>query len=132
MNGPSLFDERPVEIPTHAFVRSPSGLCECGRHAGDPVHAKLPDPVPEFDGADYDSALDHDRLTGQIRRVFDVMSDGEWHTLPGIAERTGDPEASISAQLRHLRKPRFGAFIVERRRRGEGGLWEYRMLLPDG
>jgi hypothetical protein len=48
-------------------------------------------------------------------------------------------EASISAQLRHLRKPSFGGFRVEKRRReGEDtaanaktaapGKWEYRIV----
>lgn len=48
----------------------------------------------------------------------------------GLAEWTeGDPAASVSAQLRHLRKPRFGGFVVEKRPRGdrERGLWEYRL-----
>lgn len=96
-----------------------------------PGQLTLPDPVPAFDGAAYDAARDHARLTGQIRRVFDVMRDGEWHTLPGIAAQASAPEASVSAQLRHLRKPRFGSFIVERRQKEGGhGLWEYRLLLP--
>ncbi|KKL56177.1 hypothetical protein LCGC14_2247980, partial [marine sediment metagenome] len=36
-------------------------------------------------------------------------------TLCEIEDLTGDPPASISAQLRHLRKERFGAHTVERR-----------------
>ena len=45
-------------------------------------------------------------------------------TLDEIAQLTGDPPASVSAQLRHLRKEKYGAHCVEKRRR-EGGLWEY-------
>lgn len=84
---------------------------------------------PEFNGSDYNSAFDKERLTGQIRRVFDLMIDGRWRTLSEIAKSTDDPEASVSAQLRHLRKPRFGAFIVEKRNRGERkhGLFEYQL-----
>ena len=90
-------------------------------------------PIPEpmiFDGPGYDPALDQKRLTGQIKRIFNFMSDGQWRTLGEIAKETGDPEASISAQLRHLKKKRFGSHIVDKRRRGEGslGLWEYKLI----
>lgn len=82
-----------------------------------------------FNGPDYDPALDRVRLTGQIKRVFEAMSDGQWRTLAEIELITADPQASISAQLRHLRKARFGSHVIEKRRRGEPkrGLFEYRM-----
>lgn len=66
----------------------------------------------------------------------DVDSGGGWLTLEEIAKLTHYPPASISAQLRHLRKPQYGAFVVEKRRReagevlrGEefGAVWEYRL-----
>ena len=87
---------------------------------------------PHFNGPAYDPTFDQERLTGQIARIYELMSDGEWRTLSEIAAETGDPQASISAQLRHLRKPRFGAFIVERQSRGDRatGLYEYRVLPP--
>lgn len=87
----------------------------------------LPDPATmRFDGPAYDPALDQRRLTGQLLRIATLMADGRWRTLPEIEAATGDPAASISAQLRHLRKPRFGAHIVDKRRRTQG-LWEYRV-----
>lgn len=60
------------------------------------------------------------------------MIDGKFRTLSEIARETGDPEASISAQLRHLKKPRFGSYIIEKQRRGDRnqGLFEYRLLMP--
>lgn len=84
---------------------------------------------PRFDGPCYDEAADQQRLTGQILRVFDAIKDGRWRTLGEIAAEIGDPEASVSAQLRHLRKKRFGAWVIDKRRRGAAttGLWEYRM-----
>jgi hypothetical protein len=91
------------------------------------------DPLPTFNGPAYVPEFDRERLTGQLLRVFQALTAasflGEWLTLGEIRARTGDPEASISAQLRHLRKPRFGSHTVEKRRRGEEGrgLWEYRM-----
>jgi hypothetical protein len=59
-----------------------------------------------------------------------------WLTLDELAKLTHYPPASISAQLRHLRKPRFGGFVVEKRprefgraMRGEefGTVWEYQL-----
>jgi len=100
--------------------------------------AMFPKPVPwwkeglpddqRFNGADYEPERDDARLKGQILRVFDLMKDGAWRTLDEIAKETGDPPASISAQLRHLRKPRFGGHTVERRYCGRG-LYKYRVGL---
>jgi len=83
-----------------------------------------------FNGPCYDPKHDQARLTGQILRVYNAMADGQWRTLDEIHALTGDPHASISAQLRHLRKKRFGAHVVDKRRRGrpESGLWEYRLV----
>ena len=63
-----------------------------------------------------------------------------WLTLEELARLTQFGEASISAQLRHLRKPWYGGYEVEKRRREAeswarpeqaGALWEYR-LRPRG
>ena len=82
-----------------------------------------------FDGSDYDPERDDTRLTGQLLRVFEVMADGQWRTIDEIEALTGDPKISIQSQLRHLRKERFGAYDVPKRRRGgeESNLWEYRV-----
>lgn len=87
-----------------------------------------------FDGADYDHQHDAARLTGQIRAVYDFIRDGKWHSLGEIAESTREPEASVSAQLRNLRKTRFGGHTILRRRRGEPrhGLFEYRLQTTPG
>jgi hypothetical protein len=58
-----------------------------------------------------------------------------WLTLHELARLTGYGEASVSAQLRHLRKPCFGGFVVKKRQRavdevirGERGtVWEYQL-----
>jgi len=84
--------------------------------------------APRFNGSDYVPQRDNVRLTGQIERVWQFMNDGKFHTLPEIAEGTGDPPASISAQLRHLRKPRFGAHRVEKYHDPSGGLFHYRLV----
>lgn len=81
------------------------------------------------DGITYTPDRDRLRLNRQARTVYDVMIDGHWRTLSEIARCTGEPEPSISARLRDLRKPRFGSHTVERRYIA-CGLWEYRVLLP--
>jgi hypothetical protein len=82
--------------------------------------------IPRRDGSTYDHERDGKRLHKQHNRVFALMKDGNWRTLGQIAVGTGDPEASVSARLRDLRKDRFGAHGVERRSCGNG-LFEYRL-----
>ena len=73
---------------------------------------------------------DDDRLTVQYRRIFALMRDGAWRTLDDISRSTGDPAASVSAQLRHMRKPAFGSHVVEKQHI-EHGLWQYRLLVNE-
>ena len=78
------------------------------------------------------------------RRQRDVLCDvmlsarqcETWLTLEELAKLTHYPPASISAQLRHLRKPEYGGYAVEKRPRevgkvlrGEdfGTVWEYQL-----
>lgn len=86
--------------------------------------------VTEFDGATYVASLDRGRLSNQLARVVSFMADGEWRTLAGIADAVQAPEASVSARLRDLRKPKFGGWKVERQR-ADHGLHQYRLLLPE-
>lgn len=79
-----------------------------------------------FDGADYQPSRDNARLGAQLSRIYRFMLDGQWHTLDEIAQATNDPPASISAQLRHLRKPRFGGHQVDREHVGNG-VYRYRV-----
>ena len=85
----------------------------------------------KFDGSNYDPKHDRRRLTGQILRIFEATKNANWNTLEEIQYLTGDPQASISAQLRNLRKDRFGGHIVEKRYRGDKskGLWEYKLIV---
>jgi hypothetical protein len=79
-----------------------------------------------------------------MMRAFDR---GVWLTLGEIAEATEFGEASISAQLRHLRKAHHGGYRVEKRRRWPARaaaatprkihdarrgpvIWEYHVLPP--
>ena len=75
----------------------------------------------------------------QREAVRDVMLEARrfcaWLTLRQIARLTGYGEASISAQLRHLRKPQYGGFVVAKRCCGPGKSpaaacaprWEYKL-----
>lgn len=75
-------------------------------------------------GPAYDEAIDGARIEKQHERIRDLMLDGQRRTLSEIAVATGYPESSISAQLRHLRKAKFGSWNVYKERLG-GGLWTY-------
>jgi hypothetical protein len=52
-----------------------------------------------------------------LKEVLLVAAESDmWLTLEELARVTKYPPASISAQLRHLRKPEFGGYVVEKRR----------------
>jgi hypothetical protein len=60
---------------------------------------------------------------------------GGWLTLRELSKLTNYGEASISAQLRHLRKPKYGSFVIDKQVRQDdmdhvyvhGAVWEYRL-----
>ena len=87
----------------------------------------VPVVKPWFDGRTFEPAKDLKRLKSQQGDVARAMADGKWHTLGELSSRTGHPEASVSARLRDLRKPRWGSNLIQRQRRSKG-LWEYRLL----
>lgn len=112
----------PAEPPPPLFPDPPAqGHGEAGRGAADLTQRHL------FDGADIDPDRDNGRLYSQLSRIKELMGDGGWRTLAEISGVTGDPPASVSAQLRNLRKKRFGSHTVERRHVGNG-LYEYRLV----
>lgn len=66
-------------------------------------------------------------LKTQLDEIRDLMLDGKWRSLQEIADSTNYPEPSISAQLRHLRKPQHGSYIVEKRYDKVSRIREYRL-----
>lgn len=80
-----------------------------------------------FNGSDYIPERDNARLLSQYRTIFNLMSDGIWRSLSRIAKVTGYPEASISAQLRHAKKEKWGSHTVNRRH-VKNGLFEYQLI----
>ena len=81
-----------------------------------------------FDGETYIPSLDKARLTGQLQRVYSVLSDGQWYSLRELSILANGPESSIGARLRDLRKDKFGGYTVDRKRLS-GGLFEYRLAI---
>ena len=84
------------------------------------------------------------RESGTARSQREVVRDvmllaafhDVWMSLDELANKTRYPQASISAQLRHLRKQQYGGFVVEKRRRTweetrkttlHEMVWEYQM-----
>jgi len=70
--------------------------------------------MSEFNGSNYNPARDDARLGNQLSRVYNACHSGKPMTLSQIAKITGDPEASVSAQLRHLRKPKHGEHTIDK------------------
>ena len=85
-----------------------------------------PPVEPRFKGADYQPERDKPRLGAQYQRVLVAMSDGQWRDLDEIRAITGDPQASISRQLRYAKAE---GHTIEKRHRGDAkhGLYEYRV-----
>jgi hypothetical protein len=82
------------------------------------------------------------RVRLRVRTQRDVVRDvmlsanecGVWLTLAELGAMTRYPATSISAQLRHLKKPKFGNYELEKQPRaaadaenGHGVEWEYRL-----
>ena len=107
------------------------------------------EPVRVFEAPTDEVCLEEDETQlAAIRELTTRASArGIWLTLAEIAEATEFAEASISAQLRHLRKAHHGGYHVEKRHRcsTRGGvatmrkirdtrrgpvIWEYRVLPP--
>lgn len=86
-----------------------------------------------FDGYAYVEILDQKRLSTQYFRIFNLMKDKKWRTLSEIEDELGYPQASISAQLRHMKKKRNNSNTVNKRRRGEAknGLFEYCLIVNE-
>ena len=83
--------------------------------------------VDEFDGKHYEGKTDKERLARQIKGVHDHISSGAWKTVEEISMATGYPQPSVSAQLRNLRKEKFGGLDVEGRYRADTRIFEYKL-----
>ena len=59
--------------------------------------------------------------------VKNYMLSHGWVTIAKLAQAVGGTENGVSARLRDLRKERFGAYTVERKRISSG-LFAYRVV----
>jgi predicted Rossmann fold nucleotide-binding protein DprA/Smf involved in DNA uptake len=84
--------------------------------------------VGKFDGRHFDAEKDQVRLTAQMKGVYDTLKETKgWMTVAEIESETGYPQPSISAQLRNMRKEKFGALDVKGRYRAETRIFEYKL-----
>jgi len=87
-----------------------------------------------FDGPnDEADSTREPRLARQIVRVYEALQgvNGAWIPLPILAHMASAPEASVSARMRDLRKPRFGAHTVYRKHL-QDGLYAYCLVPGSG
>lgn len=88
----------------------------------------------EFDGETCVQALDGERLSSLMGRVYALMGDGKPRTLREIADACAGSEASVSARIRDLRKERFrknypNSEVITERVEGQRGLHRYRVVV---
>lgn len=81
----------------------------------------------KFHGETYDATVDRERLSGQLQRVFDVLSGGREYPIDELARLSGVSVISISKRASDLRIYH-GYNVVARRI--DKGYFAYKML-PD-
>ena len=84
----------------------------------------------KYHGATYDEAIDRDRFTAQLLRLYDVLQSGQWFTAPALCERA---EVSYSALRNRISDLRVYHGAKVEAERIEDGLWRYRftgMMTP--
>lgn len=80
-----------------------------------------------FDGNTQD-AKDEVRYGKQLREVFAIMSDRQWHTLSELAQKVGAGETSVSARIRDISKPQWYGIPHERRKVSDSNFYEYKLI----
>lgn len=66
-------------------------------------------------------------------KIYEIMKDGRWRSLPDLERALGHRYmvTSISARLRDFRKAKHGSYVVESRPRiGQPHTYEYRLVVP--
>jgi hypothetical protein len=86
-----------------------------------------------FSGADYQPEIDFKPLIDQFKRIKNLMMDGRARTVDEIISAIKVPGKmdganAVQAQLRNMRKPKFGGYTIVRNRRGETRESEYRLI----
>lgn len=80
-------------------------------------------------GATFQESLDGERVRTQMQVIRDFMLSHDFVTLSEIEHCLKYPSASISAQLRHLKKDKFGGYELEKKRLSinNAGTWLYKL-----
>jgi hypothetical protein len=85
-------------------------------HENEPAALSTPAIARSAFGSGFTNELDHERWRNQHDVLRDILFSaaqcGAWLTLAELAALTRFPEPSIAAQLRALRTPRRGGYIV--------------------
>ncbi len=88
-------------------------------HHNEPGRLSTPAMARSAFGTGFTNELDHERWRSQHDVLRDILFSaagcGAWLTLSELAALTRFPESSIAAQLRALRTPRRGGYIVAKR-----------------
>ena len=112
-------------------TRAVRAVEKCGKLSGDGRTEKYPELA-----ACSNCAGDYEERDVVRDVMLSANECGAWLTLVELAAMTRYPAASISAQLRHLKKPQFGNFALKKRMRDKadiysgtahGVVWEYRL-----
>lgn len=61
-----------------------------------------------------------------IGRTFEVLKDGQWHTLADINNVTGDSPARIASRIRELRMPMYGNYNIDTQQ-VSAYVWKYKI-----
>jgi hypothetical protein len=62
----------------------------------------------------------------QLKQVFHVMSDGDWHTKFEISKKFLIEVSSVASRIRDLRLEKYGGYIIERKLYTKG-IYQYRL-----
>lgn len=84
---------------------------------------------PHFKGVAYEKEIDQIPLAGAFFQVFKFMIEHEgWHTDIEISEETEVYTPSVARMRSYARSKEWGSHIVERRRRYNQRIFEYRLI----
>jgi hypothetical protein len=117
--------------PTWSGLSRAGGVVRFGGWAD--VQPDLLSRAPVFDSGVELAKADHLRLGKQIARVLSVLSDGRWYTVPELQDEifgrfnVRDPEPSLSAQIRNLKKQKHGGHDIRRIR--VGNVYKFRLVV---
>jgi DNA-binding Lrp family transcriptional regulator len=89
------------------------------------------DDMVSFDGEDMDQERDGERLNRQMNIIRERMENAGWLSVQQLSNELGFPATSVSAQIRNLRKDKFGGRYVERRYQGNG-LYQFKLHPVEG